>query len=133
MPRARTIETGLGHIADPGNIETVDGKLTEQAAAALSSFVLDVVAAINGNLSLGDDTPGSRMGNLDARRVEFFFTLANTEYAIPHPLKRVPSGCPVLEQDAAASFYVSRRAAWTDTQFYMKSSAAGVTAAFGVY
>jgi hypothetical protein len=125
--------TGVGHIDDPGPIQTTEGKLTEQSAAALSSFVQQVVETLNGNLSLGDETKSSLAGNFSVQRIEHFFKTADAEEEIPHSLGRKPVGFWPVLKDEYADFKVSNFGGWGDGRLFLKSSASGVTATFLVW
>lgn len=128
-----TLETGLGFVAAPPPIQARDGKITPDAVSTINSFFGAVTAALNGNLSLGDGQNSSRFGNFDAQVIEYTFALVDTEYEIPHSLRRVPWGYFVAGQDRAGSVYLASRGSWNDKKLMLKASAAGMVALLVVF
>jgi hypothetical protein len=133
MAGRQMVETGAGMIPEPLAIQTQQGKLTEQAAAALSGYLATFATKINGNISLGDGVQSSRAGNLDAQWLSHFFLTADAEEQLPHDLKRVPVGYWVVGQDKAGSVYVSNKGGWGNDRFFLKASASGITVAMIVF
>lgn len=133
MPRRAMVETGAGYIAEPGPIEAIDGKLTDQSVAALAVFVQQVTKALNGNLSMGDGTRNGRAGNFDSQVIEHYFKTANVAEQLPHSLGRKPAGYFVIRRSKAGDLYDDLSNAWTSEALWLKSDTADITVALVVF
>lgn len=90
----------------------------ESLEQELLSYSLKLASLLNGGLKFSD--------NFNAQIKEYTTNgAANTEDAVTHTLKRVPSGFIVIDQDKAGVMYHSGTA-WTATTIYLKNSVATV-------
>lgn len=81
-----------------------------------SQVVSDIVNAINGNLSLTDNTSGAF--------VDVTFPGANTTVQVAHTLKGTPNGYTVIGRSAAITVFDGNKG--NTTQFlYVQASGAG--------
>lgn len=93
-------------------------RFTEWATA--SKYVSQLFEQIAKILSNGQ----SIADNFDAKILTLTFTSASTDVALAHGLARVPSGYFVLKRSANMVVYDGSNA-WTATNIYLRSSAAG--------
>ncbi len=107
-----------------------DGKLTDTELRAIWSALGALASTINGNLTFGAAEPGAFAGNFDAEPVvDFTFpSVADTEVAVPHLLRRVPIGYIPIMQDRAGTVYASSIGSWTESWIHLKCNAAGMVA-----
>jgi hypothetical protein len=132
MAQRIMIPSNVGQVSEPAEFHPdKDGKFTEQTAAAIFGQLLALTRAINGGLRFGDGTQSSKAGNMDAQTIEWTFTLADTEYEIPHSLGRTPSFVFQMPEKAAVA-YVSNKGGWGPTKFYLKCNVADTTIAMVV-
>lgn len=104
MPKLKTIQ-------DVSNTDT-----WEELRRYVSITLDDIVAAINGRLTFGD--------NVSTQVLSVTFSAANTSVTVPHTLKRVPSGYVLCGASAAMSIY-NGSSANDKNNIYVKSSATG--------
>jgi len=134
------IDKSAGYVAIPQTLPLVDdqgkpvrgeaasGKLTLEAIRYLHGVVLALASAINGRLTLGDGTPGSKSGNLDGQFVPVLTpSVADTEFPVDHALGRIPVSVSVALADVHATIRVSSLGSWTGDRIYLRCSAASVT------
>ena len=133
MATSVRIRNGVGMLSDMVPITTEDGKLTEQQSAFLSDAVRGIIRAFNGQVSFGDGTNSTQSGNIDGQTKEHYFSLANTNYEIPHGLERIPIGIIVLDVNVdGAVIRGDIRGDWSTTRLFLRSSQAATTALFVV-
>jgi hypothetical protein len=125
------IFNGVGMQGDLGAVVPVDGKLTEAQIGAIVDAIRNLQRLVNGKLSLGDGTNSTQSGNIDGHTKEVTFVNANTDYEVPHGLKRVPIGIVVLDsnQDGAVVRGGSR-GSWSKTRLFVRCNVAATTALF---
>lgn len=85
--------------------------------------VFDLTQAVNGKLEI-TDTLG-RVVNVRGYRFTILTPGANVEFTITHNLGYIPRNLICLP-DAASVTYASRKALWTPTQAFFKTSLAAV-------
>lgn len=118
-------QTGIGALTRINPIKANTEANIVAAIAALFAAVNTIIDAVNGRISLGDATSFAWTGNLDAVEIEWVTpSVANTEFAIPHLLGRIPVRAERTRADRACDVYDSGTA-WTKDQIYLKCSVAG--------
>ncbi len=85
---------------------------------ALLRFTRRIVDVLNGGIKITD--------NFDAQIVTVTLTAADTEQAVSHTLKRVPTGYIVLSNDKAAIIY-DGTTSWTSSTIYIRSNVDNTT------
>ena len=125
FPPSQRIQDGVGMISPPGTITNLvsRGMGLDSLIQYLYTTLSELATAINGRLTLGLAQNHHQSGNLDGEWAVIDKTpkVANTEFAIPHSLGRVPQGVLKLGADKACSVYNdSTTAAWTDHMIYLK-------------
>ena len=93
-----------------------ESKFDETLETELVSYSLELANILNAGLKFAD--------NFNAQ-IKTFTTnaAANTEDAVAHTLKRVPTGFIIINRDKAGIVYDSGTS-WTATNIYLKCSAA---------
>lgn len=87
----------------------------------LRSFISELAAAVNGNISFGD---GTDTDNVFGQWVTVADTgAANTEFAVAHTLGAVPPGF-ILMVPPASGYVYKGSSSWTTSNVYLKCSAA---------
>lgn len=115
-------------------IPTTSDKLTGTVANALTSAIKALITKVNGLISLGTGESGHRAGNLDAQYIDVLTpSVANTEFSVPHGLKRVIIGYDVVRRDRAAHIYDSSYGSWDDQLIFLKCDVASATVRLRVY
>jgi hypothetical protein len=100
------------------------GNLSEQQISNLSSTVRDLVTKVNGGISHGTGNTGHR-GNLDEAFTDVVTpSVADTEFAVPHTLGRLPQSVVIVRANKSATIYDSSAGSWTDTLIYLKCNVA---------
>lgn len=100
------------------------GNLSEQQVSNLSTVVRDVIIKVNGGISHGTGNTGHR-GNLDEAFTEVITpSVADTEFAVPHTLGRLPQAYHIVRANKSAIVYDSSSGSWTDTLIYLKCNVA---------
>jgi hypothetical protein len=129
MAENKRIRAGSGMIADPPRVRLGDkGELTAFLLSQLNDTLRDVVNSLNGRLSLGDGVQSSWAGNLDGQWIELVTPgVADSEFAVPHGLGKVPSGYLVVRKDQAAHLYDSNVGGWSEDTIYLKCDVVSVT------
>lgn len=94
----------------------VDRVKPEDLARYTNMILEQIVQAINGKLSFGD--------NFDAKLLTVTFSAANTDVATIHGLGRVPAYYIVLGSSAATNIY-DGSSANTSSLLYLRASATG--------
>ena len=102
-----------------------ENKFEEVLEEELLSFSLELSRILNKGLELSDNF------NMQIKSVTTD-GVANTESAITHTLKRVPSDFFVGSQDKAGTIYKGA-SAWTATTIYIKGSVASITAKLYIF
>jgi hypothetical protein len=123
------IGTSDGQVAEPIPVETdKEGKLTAQSVDAINGTLAAVIAAINGGICFGDGTQSAQAGNIRGQSITVTSPpVADTEFEVPHGLKRVPIGRLILDQDKQGQLYASNRGGWGVTRVFFKCNQAAVT------
>lgn len=124
------IDKGLGYLSTPQPLQLVEGKLTEASAQYLYGLLLGLTKAINGNLTIGDGSSGSKSGNLFGQFIEVVTpSVAQTEFAVDHALGRIPVAFLVVMTDTANGMrtFASSKGSWTDSRIYLKNAVASAT------
>ena len=133
------IDKGIGYVPTPQPIQLVDekgqalrgdasGKLTVEASQYLYGLLLGLSRAVNGNLSIGDGSPGSRSGNVFGQWVPVLTpSVANTEFAVDHALGRIPAAVIIGLQDKLCGICVSSQGSWTEDRIYLRCSTGSAT------
>jgi len=122
-------ETGIGFVGEVGNIPLApDGKITPQQITRMLGAVQELVTAFNGRISLGDGASRTRSGNLDGQFIDYFFTLANTAYPIPHDLDRPVVWFVAMVDKNGAVISAANVGSWNNQVFYAKSDIVATTA-----
>lgn len=117
-------QTGVGALTRVNPIKANNPSNIVAAISSLFSAVNTIIDAFNGRISLGDGTSFGWTGNLDGVEIEWMTpSVANTEFAIPHLLDRVPVRAERTRADRACDVYDSGTA-WTQDQIFLKCSAA---------
>ena len=133
MAISSRIRNGVGMLADMPPIALTEGKLTEQQATFLSDSVRGIIRSLNGQLSFGDGRTSTQSGNIDGQTKEHYFSAANTDYEIPHGLKRVPIGIIVLDVNVdGAVVRGNLHGDWSSSRLFLRCSQAATTALFVV-
>jgi hypothetical protein len=91
---------------------TYDKQLEEE----LTSFSLELSELLNGGLKFADNFNCQIKSVTDTGN-------ADTEFAVAHTLKRVPTGFILINSDKACAVYDSGTS-WTTTNIYLKCDAA---------
>ena len=131
MAISKRIRNATGQLADIPPVTLTDGKLTEAQTAFIYSSLRELVRSFNGRISFGDGTNSTQSGNIDGQTKEHFFADANTDYEIPHGLKRVPIGILTLDVNVDdAVIRGNTRGDWSTTRLFLRSSKAATTALF---
>jgi len=121
------VERGDGYLPEPQSIRAPEGKLTPQAVEYLNSMIAAIVHLVNGNLTFGDGTASSGTGNFYGQWIDLVTpSVANTEFVVPHGLKRLVVAVEVGIQDKAAIMYASNRGSWTRDKILLKCDTASV-------
>ena len=96
---------------------------------ALSLALKKIYDLSHGRVRFGSGTDGDRGENMSGEFQQFTTTTANTEVTVAHTIGAIPIGYIVLWQDKAGSLYQgpTTGTAWTDSNIYVKCSAADVT------
>ena len=122
------IERGGGYLPEPQPIRASEGKLTPQAVDTINGMFAAIVHVLNGNLTEGDGTAGSGTGNLYGQWIDVVTpSVADTEFVVPHGLKRLAVGVLVVAKDKAAIVYDSNRGSWTRDKILLKCDTGSVT------
>ena len=122
------IERGDGYLPEPQPIRATEGKLTPQAVDYINGMFAAIVHVLNGNLTEGDGTAGSGTGNLYGQWIDVVTpSVADTEFVVPHGLKRLAVGVLVVAKDKAAIVYDSNRGSWTRDRILLKCDTGSVT------
>lgn len=100
----------------------------ENTEPRLLKMLKQVAARLNGGLSLGDGSNGSRCGSFNNRWVQVTSpAVADTEFTIVVNLGRRPIGYRVCSQSEACSVYASRPpGSWSKNILYLKCSGTAV-------
>lgn len=135
MAQRDIIPDGEGALGDiPPITISEDGKLSETMVNTLSNALRGIIKAINGRLSMGNGLTGHRTGNLDGQWIDVLTpAVANTEFVVPHGLKRVPVAAVPLKKDRAVDIYDSSAGSWSDSLIYLKASVASATVKLWVF
>lgn len=116
---------GVGSISPIGEVNTVDGKITEKALAEILGSINSLISAYNGGVSFGTGENSTRVGNFAAGYITWVFSsVANTEEEIPHGLGRIPIGLIPVAKDRACDVYISSFGSWNPDRFFLKCSVA---------
>lgn len=111
-------------IGESTTLTLIDGKITENQALVLSNQIKDITDKINGGIGHGSGVDGHR-GNVDEQHVDVICPpVANTEFAVPHGLNRLPNGVVVIRKDRAVDVYDSSSGSWDETIIYLKATVA---------
>ena len=108
---------------------SLDKKLDCPSPDKTNKFQVDLVdRLLRYTQKLGDIiNKGIRAAdNWEAQIITVTLTLADTEQAIPHTLKRIPEGYVLVSNDKAAIIY-DGTTAWTTTNIYIRSNVAATT------
>ena len=88
--------------------------------------MLSLFQCLNGRVRFGSGDDGTEGENIAGEfQVVTDTGSANTEFVVAHTLGAVPVGYLVLKQNKAGSIYDSGTT-WTDTNIYLKGSAANM-------
>jgi hypothetical protein len=101
---------------------------TESPQSAMNR-VFGLSQAANGGIDFGESTQtdsDTYTGNMNGQWANVTAPAANTEFAIPHTLGRIPSFYFYIT-DVSANIYQlpDTGTAWTETNIYVKSSVTG--------
>ena len=118
------IDDSSSMIGEATPLVLVEGKITENQALILSNQIKDITDKINGGIDHGIGVDGHR-GNVDEQHVDVICPpVANTEFAVPHGLGRLPNAYTVVRKDRAVDIYDSSSGSWNDTIIYLKATVA---------
>jgi hypothetical protein len=124
QPPSERLQNGVGMLSPPGQPTTIRGMLNlDSLVSYIYQALVEIVYTINGRLTLGLAQNHYQSGNLDGEWAVVDKTpkVANTEFAIPHSLARVPQGVLKMGANKACSVYNDdTTAAWTNTMIYLK-------------
>lgn len=133
MATSKRLFNGVGMVPDLPPVIAAEGKLTDTQVAYLTDAIRNTIRALNGRLSFGNGTNSSQSGNVDGQSKEVYFASANTDYAVPHGLDRLPIGIIVLNTNTdGAVVRGASQGSWTNTQLFVRCNVAGTTALFVV-
>ena len=134
------LDKAIGYVQTPQSLILVDdqdqpvsgsaksGRLTLDAVRYLHSLLVAVTSVINGKLTLGDGTSGSKAGNFDGQFISVLSPAgADTEFAVDHALGRIPVSVRVALADKHATVRTSSLGSWSGNRIYLKCSASSVT------
>ena len=134
------VDKAIGYVQVPQSLPLVDaqgkqvggeaasGQLTLEAVRYLHSLLVALAAAINGRLTLGDGTSGSKAGNFDGQFINVLTpTGADSEFPVDHALGRIPVSVSIALADKHATVRTSSLGSWSGNRIYLKCSAASVT------
>lgn len=93
-----------------------DNEFEKSLEQELLSYSLELAQIINRGIKFSDNFNAEILTVADTGA-------ADTQFTIAHPLKRAPAGYLVIKINKAGVVYDSG-AAWTDTDMYLKCSAA---------
>lgn len=128
--RIKDPEVMIGEIAP---IKQDEGKLTQQAVDDLSATMIQLIDKINGGLSHGSGVTGHQ-GNFDEQFIDHLTpSVADTEFAVPHGLGRLPVGVEVARTDQYCRVKDSSSGSWDDKVLYLKCDVASVNLKLRVY
>lgn len=74
------------------------------------------------NISLGDNRPNQKVGNMDAYCVRVYFTASDSDVTVQHKLGRKPNGCLMNMPDTNVMVWKSRYESWTSRTAIFQSS-----------
>lgn len=122
------IEDGSGALGDFPDLRLTEGKMTEQTALSVSGKIREIIARLNGRISLGTGLSAHRAGNVNAQYIDVLTPgVADTEFIVPHGLQRKPIGYIVVRKDRAVDIYDSSAGSWTDSLLYLMADVADAT------
>jgi hypothetical protein len=129
MPRKKRIYNGVGMIGSPPDFRVdQEGDIGLSLVNQLNIHSQSLVKKINGKISWGNGQPGSNAGNMDAIWIDFITpSVGDTQFAVYHPLGRVPIGVGVLRQDQAGILYDLNSGGWNAEKIYFGCDTASVT------
>lgn len=103
------------------------GPLSAEAARDLTEAFDRVRAALNGGLSLGDGSDGTRAGNLAAQvRVVTTPATPGDSFVVVHGLARPSVGYLAVKKSAACDVFDADDHASNDSELWLQASAGGV-------
>lgn len=103
------------------------GPLDAGSARDLTSALEQLRNALNGGLSLGDGTDGSKAGNLDAQIRVIYTPSHDADFAVAHGLGRRAVGYLVLRKSAACDVWSGSAHGDTEDVIWLQAALAGVT------
>lgn len=91
----------------------------------IRKYLQSIFTILTTNIEFGtyDFTTGKFFpNNICGQLINFTFTVANTEYAIPHTLNKLPTGYIVVGTDKGGKIYqlYNTGTVWTKTNIYLK-------------
>lgn len=129
MPRKSRIYNGFGMVGSPPDFQVdQEGNLAASLVSQLNVQSQGLVRKLNGHLSFGNGQPSSNAGNFDAVWIDFLTpSVADTQFAVYHPLGRLPAGVGVWRQDAAAILYDLNIGGWNVEKIYFGCDVGSIT------
>jgi hypothetical protein len=110
-----------------------DGRLNVKQLATLTDAISNLIRAVNGRLTFGENVQSAQSGNIDGQIKTLTFTTIDTDYEVRHGLGRKPLGIIVLYVDTdAAVVRASSEGSWTTTRLFVRCNSKVVTARFVV-
>lgn len=120
------VRTGVGMLATPPPLRlTKEGTLPVTAIVSINQTLAGIVKHINNGLSFGSGVNGEQPGGLDAQTLSFTAPSgANTEFEVPHGLRRTPWGFFPAFINLGGVIYASNYGSWNKERVLLKCSAA---------
>ncbi len=116
----------VGVVLEPLRQEKTGGPPVANVLVSMYRAIQRILAVLGGRLHLGDPgVDGAHTGHLDAQwRNVIAPPVANTAFAVPHDLQRVPVGYLVLRADRAVRVYDDPTNAHTSQVLWLAADAA---------
>ena len=124
------VDDGVGALPEPTIIvASKDGTIGLDSIVQINNTLSAIFKRFNGRISWGGANQAAKTGNIDGQWITLTKTpsVADTEFTVPHGLKRTPVFVFSLI-DKAGSVYASQYASWNSSNIYLKCSASSAAA-----
>ena len=115
-------------LSNPQEIVLHEGKITAPAIQNINEHLLATTAKINGELSLGDGSQGSRSGNIEGRWIKVVTpSTPSTEFPVYHGLGKLAVGALVALASDYCRIRTSSEGSWGTNVLFLQCDTASIT------